>query len=77
MKAKPELVVASAPHPEGVPAHDLPPQPAAFAPGYSLQEITEIAQKLRRQAGLPDKPTGVVSEESQGLVESLVGRVPS
>lgn len=72
-----ELVVANVPHPEGVPAHDLPPQPAVFAPGYSLEEITEIAQKLRKQAGLPDKPTGVVSEESQGLVESLVGRVPS
>jgi Mn-containing catalase len=72
-----ELVVANVPHPEGVPGHDLPPQPAVFAPGYSLQEITEIAQKLRRQAGPPDKPPGVVSEESQGLVESLVGRVPS
>ena len=66
-----ELVVANVPHPEGVPAHDLPPQPAVFAPGYSLQEIAEIAQKLRRQAGLPDKPTGVVSEESQGARRGL------
>jgi hypothetical protein len=61
-----ELIVADVPHPEGIPAHDLPPQPAVFAPGYSLEEITEIAQRLRKQAGLPDKPTGVVSRSRRG-----------
>lgn len=31
---------------------DLPAQNDVFAPGYSTEEIAEIAQKLRRQAGL-------------------------
>jgi hypothetical protein len=65
-------VVADVPHPIGAPAHDLPPQPAVFAPDYAFEEIVEIAQKLRKQAGLPDKPTGLVSEDSDDLVENLV-----
>ena len=72
-----ELVVADVPHPVGAPAHDLPPQPAVFAPDYAFEEIVEIAQKLRKQAGLPDKPTGLVSEESDDLVENLVARTGS
>jgi Mn-containing catalase len=56
-----DLVVAEEPQPEGAPAHDLPPQTAVFAPDYAPVEIAEIAQKLRKQAGLPDKPTGVVA----------------
>ncbi|HEY7198388.1 MAG TPA: manganese catalase family protein [Gaiellaceae bacterium] len=72
-----ELVVADVPHPVGAPAHDLPPQPAVFAPDFAPEEIAEIAQKLRKKAGLPEQPTGVVSDESQGLVESLVGKVRS
>ena len=55
-----ELVVVDE-APEGVPAHDLPPQPAVFAPDYAPEEIAEIAQKLRKQAGLPKEPTGVVA----------------
>ncbi len=47
--------------PEGVPPMDLPPQPTVFAPGYDPAEITEIAQRLRKEAGLPDKPTGEVA----------------
>jgi Mn-containing catalase len=69
-----ELRVTDEVHPAGAPAHDLPPQPAVFAPDYAPEEITEIAQKLRKQAGLPDEPTGVVSHESQGLLETLVGK---
>jgi Mn-containing catalase len=57
-----ELLVAEIPHPEGAPAHDLPPQPAVFAPDYAPEEIREIAQKLRKKAGLPDQVSGVVSE---------------
>ena len=72
-----ELVVADVPHPIGAPAHDLPPQQAVFAPDYAFEEIAEIAQKLRKQAGLPDKPTGLVSEESEDLVENLVARAGS
>ncbi len=50
--------------PEGVPPHDLPPQPAVFAPDYAPEEIAEIAAKLRKKAGLPDEPTGVVANGS-------------
>jgi manganese catalase len=65
------------PHPLGAPAHDLPPQPAVFAPDYAPEEIAEIAQKLRKQAGLPDEPTGLVSEESSDLVAALSGKTRS
>jgi Mn-containing catalase len=47
--------------PDGVPPHDLPAQPAVFAPDYAPEEIAEIAQKLREAAGLPKEPTGVVA----------------
>jgi Mn-containing catalase len=47
--------------PEGFPMHDLPPQPAVFAPDYAPEEIKEIAQKLRKKAGLPDEPLGEVA----------------
>jgi Mn-containing catalase len=57
-----ELQVIDTP-PEGALPHDLPPQPAVFAPSYAPEEITAIAQKLRKQAGLPDEPTGIVAED--------------
>ena len=47
--------------PEGVPANDLPAQPAVFAPDYAPEEISEIAEKLRKAADLPTQPTGVVA----------------
>jgi Mn-containing catalase len=47
--------------PEGAPAHDLPPQPAVFAPDYTPEEIAEIAAKLRKDAGLSKEPTGEVA----------------
>jgi Mn-containing catalase len=72
-----ELEVADVPHPIGAPAHDLPPQPAVFAPDYAPEEIAQIAQKLRKQAGLPKEPTGQVSEESAELVDTLVGKARS
>jgi Mn-containing catalase len=59
-----DLVVAEEPHPEGAAAHDLPPQPAVFAPDYAPEEIAEIAQKLRKEAGLPKTPTGLVAENT-------------
>jgi Mn-containing catalase len=69
-----ELEVADVPHPVGAPAHDLPPQPAVFAPDYAPEEIAEIAQKLRKQAGLPDEPMGLVSEESADLMDALAAK---
>ena len=55
-----ELVVADEP-PEGEPPRDLPSQPAVFAPDYAPEEIVAIAQRLRRLAGLPDRPTAEVA----------------
>ena len=48
--------------PEGVPPVDLPAQPSVFAPDYAPEEIAEIAQRLRKEAGLPDEPSGEVAE---------------
>jgi Mn-containing catalase len=55
-----DLVVEQGP-PEGALPVDLPPQPAVFAPDYAPEEIAEIAQKLRKAAGLPDEPTAEVA----------------
>jgi Mn-containing catalase len=57
-----DLEIADEAQPEGAPAHDLPPQPAVFAPGPEPEEIAEIAAKLRTAAGLPKKPTGAVAD---------------
>jgi Mn-containing catalase len=65
-----DLVVEQGP-PEGAPPVDLPPQPAVFAPDYAPEEISEIAQKLRKAAGLPDEPTGEVSNGGKGVVEKV------
>jgi manganese catalase len=58
--------------PEGALPNDLPPQPAVFAPDYAPDEITEIAQKLRKAAGLPDEPLGEVANPGNG---GIVGKV--
>ena len=52
--------------PEGVPPMDLPAQPTVFPPDYAPEEIAEIAQKLRKAAGLPDEPTGEVANPYAG-----------
>jgi Mn-containing catalase len=62
-----ELVVVDE-APEGVPPNDLPSQPAVFAPDAHPELVSEVAQKLRKAAGLPDQPTGVVANEPSGLV---------
>jgi Mn-containing catalase len=58
--------------PEGFPPNDLPPQTDVFAPDYAPEEIAEIAQKLRKAAGLPDKVTGIVANDGG---DGLVGKV--
>jgi Mn-containing catalase len=58
--------------PEGFPMHDLPSQPAVFAPDYAPEEIKEIAQKLRKKAGLPDEPLGEFASNGGGKVRSKV-----
>jgi Mn-containing catalase len=62
-----ELTVENAP-PAGAPPFDLPPEPAVFAPDYAPEEIAEIAQRLRKAAGLPDQPTGEVANNGGGIV---------
>jgi Mn-containing catalase len=46
-----ELEVVDGP-PEGAEPNDLPPQPAVFAPDYAPEEIGEIAQRLKKAAGV-------------------------
>ena len=57
--------------PEGVPPFDLPSQEGVFAPDYAPEEIAEIARKLRQQAGLPDEPTGVVANDTKGVMDKV------
>ncbi len=57
--------------PEGFPAFDLPAQEGVFAPDYEPEEIAEIARKLRKKAGLSDEPTGVVANDSKGVVAKV------
>jgi Mn-containing catalase len=59
-----DLVIAEEIAPEGAPANDLPPQTAVFAPGPDPEMISEIAARLRKAAGLPSSPTGVVANGS-------------
>jgi Mn-containing catalase len=61
-----DLEIAEETHPEGFAPFDLPAQPAVFAPGPEPEEIAEIAAKLRKSAGLPKAPTGVVANDGSG-----------
>jgi Mn-containing catalase len=57
--------------PEGFPPNDLPAQTDVFAPDYAPEEISEIAQKLRKAAGLPDKVTGIVANGDGGVMSKV------
>ena len=61
--------------PEGFPMHDLPSQPAVFAPDYAPEEIKEIAQKLRKKAGLPDEPLGEVAGNGGGIAGKVMDKL--
>jgi hypothetical protein len=63
--------------PEGFPPIDLPPQEGVFAPDYAPEEIAEIARKLRNAAGLSDEPTGVVANDTDGVMSKARSRAPS
>jgi Mn-containing catalase len=65
-----ELVVVDD-APEGYPPFDLPAQEGVFAPDYAPEEISEIARKLRTAAGLPDEPTGIVANDSKGVMDKV------
>jgi len=66
-----DLLVAEEAHPEGAAPYDLPSQPAVFAPGPDPEMIAEVASKLRKAAGLPTKPTGVVAQDKDGVVKKV------
>jgi len=57
--------------PQGVPPFDLPAQEGVFAPDYAPEEIAEIARRLRKDAGMPDEPTGVVANDGTGIVDKV------
>jgi Mn-containing catalase len=61
--------------PEGYPPMDLPPQEGVFAPDYAPEEIAEIARKLRNNAGLSDEPTGVVANDTDGVMSKVKNAV--
>ena len=63
--------------PEGAPPFDLPPQRAVFAPDYAPEEVAEIAARLRTAAGLPKEPTGVVANDSNGVVAKVKDKLTS
>ena len=65
-----ELVVVDD-APEGFAPYDLPAQEGVFAPDYAPEEIAEIARKLRVAAGLPDEPTGIVANDSNGVMDKV------
>ena len=50
---------------------DLPAQEGVFAPDYAPEEIAEIARKLREAAGLSDEPTGVVANDTNGVMSKV------
>ena len=70
-----ELEVVDEP-PQGFAPNDLPPQDDVFAPDYAPEEIAEIAAKLRKSAGLPDKVTGIVANnggaDARGRVKAKI-----
>ena len=69
-----ELIVVDQ-APPGVPAHDLPPQTAVFAPDYAPEEIAAIARKLRKRAGLSDTPLGEVAGNGEPEAKRRGGKV--
>jgi Mn-containing catalase len=72
-----DLVIADEIAPEGAPANDLPPQTAVFAPGPDPEMVSEVAARLRKAAGLPAKPTGVVANGSgNGTAKSASRATP-
>ncbi len=46
-----------------------------FAPDYAPEEIAEIARKLRQAAGLSDEPTGVVANDTNGVMDKVKSAV--
>src|ERR1700709_1364817 len=69
------LTIAEEISPEGAPPFDLPSQTAVFAPGPDPEMLAEVSAKLRKAAGLPDAPPGVVAKPGNGNGTVLVDKV--
>ena len=41
------------------------------SPDYAPEEIAEIAQRLRKEAGFRDKPTAAVADGGEGLMDKV------
>src|SRR6201992_303092 len=61
-----DLMIAEEISPDGAPPFDLPSQTAVFAPGPDPEMLAQVSKKLRKAAGLPAKPTGVVANNGKG-----------
>ena len=67
-----------APHGERVLAVALHPQMQCFEPLQEQKRVegthrrSQIAQKLRKNAGLPDKVTGIVAEDRESRIHKAV-----
>jgi Mn-containing catalase len=70
-----DLLVVEDSAPEGFAPFDLPPQEGVFAPDYAPEEIAEIARSLRNAAGLSDEPTGVVANDTNGVMSKVKNAV--
>lgn len=46
-----------------------------FAPDYAPEEITEVAQRLRKSAGLPDQPTGEVANDPESITDKVKEKI--
>jgi Mn-containing catalase len=57
--------------PEGAPAFDLLVRGGVHQLAYAPEEIAEIARKLREAAGLSDEPTGVVANDTNGVMSKV------
>ena len=42
-----------------------------FAPGPDPEMLAEVSAKLRQAAGLSKEPTGVVADETNGVLEKV------
>jgi len=61
--------------PEGVVPNDLPAEPSVFAPDYAPEEIAEIAQRLRDQAGIPATPPPPGADGGKGLLGKVADKI--
>jgi hypothetical protein len=65
-----ELVVVDD-APEGFAPYDLPAQEGVFAPDYAPEEIAGDRAQAARRRRAPDEPTGIVANDSKGVMDKV------